>query len=115
MDPKSPPDPLTYSTSTVSAVNGSRSRNFADVFPPPKLVTVRSDPNKLERYSSREVGSRAAARAPDQRFLGLENSRAEFTIRCPSRFSAIPHLCLQAYNIGCKKQSQSVQSNQNQS
>src|SRR5580692_5331825 len=80
MDPKSPPDPLTYSTSTVSAVNGSRSRNFADVFPPPKLVTVRSDPNKLERYSSREVGSRAAARATDQRLLGLENSRAEFTI-----------------------------------
>src|ERR1700689_1297998 len=116
MDPKSPPDPLTYSTSTVSPVNGSRSRSFADVLPPPKLVTVKSDPNRLDRYRSRDLGSSAAAWLWDQMFLGVENNRAEFT--APRSFDILGeslNLGLKAYNIGCKKQSESVQSNQNQS
>ena len=60
-DPRSPPEPLTQSTSTVSPVRGSTAGSLADVFPPPKLVIRRSDPRRLERYCSSSSSERVAA------------------------------------------------------
>ena len=61
MDPRSPPEPLTQSTSTVSPVSGSAAGSLADVLPPPKLVMRRSDPRRLERYRSSSSSESVAA------------------------------------------------------
>jgi hypothetical protein len=46
---RSPPDPFTHSTSTVSPVNGSVDGSFDDVLPPPVLVMRWSLPRQFER------------------------------------------------------------------
>ena len=45
---KSPPDPFTHKTSTVSPFNGSISIILADVLPPPVLVIRWSLPKILD-------------------------------------------------------------------
>ena len=58
---RSPPDPLTHSTSTASPVSGSVSEYFDDVLPPPVFVMRRSCPSRFDRYTSRPTGSSPAA------------------------------------------------------
>src|SRR5882757_5746550 len=76
IDPRSPPDPFTQSTRTGRPVSGSRPSSLAEVLPPPKFVTVRSAPSKLERYSNNSEGVFAAASASDQRLNGTLNGSA---------------------------------------
>src|SRR6185437_2910446 len=68
MEPRSPPDALTHSTRTGARISGSVSESFAEVLPPPKLVTVRSEPSRFERYSSRPAGEGSGGLV--QRFSG---------------------------------------------
>ena len=63
MLPRSPPEPFTHSTSTAAPLSGSVMPILAEVLPPPKLVMRRSEPSRLERYSSRSGSLMAAARA----------------------------------------------------
>jgi hypothetical protein len=76
IEPMSPPDPLTHKTLTLSPVSGSTSSSLAEVLPPPKLVTVRSEPRRFERYSSSSAGDLLAASASDQRLAGTTNGSA---------------------------------------
>src|ERR1700746_2388850 len=52
----SPPEPLTQSTGVALPVNGSGCVSFAEVLPPPKLVTRLSAPSRFERYSNSSLG-----------------------------------------------------------
>src|SRR6185312_12285960 len=61
MLPRSPPDPLTHSTSTGAPVNGSTSVIFELVLPPAKFVMRRSEPSRLDRYRKSSASSRVAA------------------------------------------------------
>src|SRR5437016_2029619 len=75
MLPRSPPEPLTQSTSTSTPLSGSRCITLADVFPPPKLVMRRSEPRRFERYSSRSGSLRDRAFPASQRLarrLGMD-------------------------------------------
>src|ERR1700721_2463270 len=76
IDPRSPPDPFTQSTRTGRPVSGSSPSSLADVLPPPKFVTVRSAPNKVERYSNNSGGLFEAASVSDQRPNGILNGSA---------------------------------------
>ena len=49
IEPRSPPEPFTQSTPIGAPVIGSAAASFAEVLPPPKLVTARSAPSRLER------------------------------------------------------------------
>src|SRR5580704_7453580 len=94
----SPPEPFTHSTFVGACVKGSRSSSFADVLPPPKLVTVRSDPSRLERYNSNSGGDRVAASVSDQRLGGmLKGSAAAGAARGRSRTSFM------GYSFGRRK------------
>ena len=48
MEPMSPPDPFTHSTSTVSPVSVSLIGSFEDVLPPPKFVMRLSEPRRFD-------------------------------------------------------------------
>src|SRR6266446_7526367 len=87
MLPRSPPEPLTQSTSTSTPLSGSRCITLADVFPPPKLVMRRSEPRRFERYSSRSGSLRDRAFPASQRLarrLGMDLLRVELLrVECP--------------------------------
>ena len=48
MEPKSPPEPLTYKTVSFFLVIGSFKIIFDDVLPPPKFVTFKSAPSRFD-------------------------------------------------------------------
>src|SRR5581483_6760008 len=66
---RSPPEPLTHRTSTLSPVSGSCSISFDEVFPPPVLVSVRSSPSLLHRETRRSRPDNFAATSSCQRYL----------------------------------------------
>src|SRR3984957_10604640 len=76
IDPRSPPEPFTQSTRAGRPLSGSRPSSLAEVLPPPKFVTVRSAPSKLERYNNNSAGLFAAACGSDQRLNGILNGSA---------------------------------------
>src|SRR5215469_1837273 len=67
MLPRSPPLPFTHRTCFVFPSTGSTWASFELVFPPPKFVILRSDPNRFERYRSNSGSSRFEAAASSQR------------------------------------------------
>src|SRR2546430_9839083 len=67
MLPISPPLPLIHKTVALLPSSGSVSSILELVFPPPKFVTRRSDPNKLDRYRSNSAPSRLFAIWSSQR------------------------------------------------
>src|SRR6185295_7140456 len=78
MVPRSPPDPLTHSTSTSAPVSGSFSLILAEVLPPPKLVMRLSLPSRLERYKRSSAGESRAACASSQPLPISRGARGAF-------------------------------------
>src|SRR2546421_8228102 len=67
MLPISPPLPLIHKTVVLLPSSGSTSSILELVFPPPKFVIRKSDPNKLDRYRSNSAPSRLLAIWSSQR------------------------------------------------
>src|SRR5256884_8347477 len=67
MLPMSPPLPLIHKTVALLPSSGSVPSILELVFPPPKFVMRRSDPNKLDRYLSNSAPSRVLATWSSQR------------------------------------------------
>src|ERR1700729_4591211 len=78
MLPKSPPLPFTQRTCFVLPSSGSTCSSFELVFPPPKFVIRRSDPNRFDRYLRSSGSSSFDATASSQR--SSKNFRPLFAV-----------------------------------
>src|SRR5207249_7752079 len=92
MLPMSPPLPLIHKTVALLPSSGSVPSILELVFPPPKFVMRRSDPNKLDRYLSNSAPSRVLATWSSQR-------SEEHTSELQSRFDLVCRLLLEKKKI----------------
>src|SRR6476620_4711014 len=81
---RSPPEPLTHSTSVALPVSGSGILILDEVLPPPVLVIRPSAPRIFERYTNRSTGSSVSATASSQAYWTCLNTDCSADIGCSS-------------------------------